>query len=137
MYTKRSDYQDDCFVNRKTLHFCRVFMMRLWGFLLFSSKEESCYTEDTKYDQNHSTNHVAKNIETQNQKNDTKDSEHFFFSGRYFSSSSDFASKFFSFSFDNSCFFFEIFCKCFCFDLYWFSYWRSSSGFFSWHYAYM
>ena len=75
-------------------------MIRVLNFLFFSFEEESSYKKDTKYDQQHSTNHVAKNIKTENQKNDTDDSENFLFASWYFSSSSDFASNFFAFSFD-------------------------------------
>lgn len=54
-------------------------MIRVLNFLFFSFEEESSYKKDTKYDQQHSTNHVAKNIKTENQKNDTNDSENFLF----------------------------------------------------------
>ncbi len=113
-------------------------MIRSLSFLFFSSDEEACNEKDTDYDQKHSADHVAKYVKTEDQKDDSDDSEDLLFSVGYFPSDSDFASEFFAFAFEDSCFFFEIFCKSFCFEFYWFFSRSFSKRFsFSWHYAYM
>ena len=119
------------------------FIIHEFKLLFFSSEEESSHTKDTEYDQEHSTDHIAKDIETENQKDDTDDSENLFFSRRYFSSISDLASNFLAF-FTKSCFcfMFDISCKWLYFGFHWahcplcLSY-SFFNRFFSWHYAYM
>jgi hypothetical protein len=96
-------------------------ILKLSGILFSSLKKESCNEKKTKYDQYHSTQKLSHVVDSEDQKDDTDDSEDFFFARRYLSSDSDLASELFSFFFKYFCFFFKIFRKSFCFEFYSFS----------------